>query len=127
MPPTHARCVFCIDGGLSLSAQLPSVTIANPSSREHRLAICTATDYLCNLRVCTLYPICDRASGESPPSLPHAGFFPLFVTEVTAADYRLPFPERIAILVAGHPGHDRETLRSFAILYDVRRFYIVYI
>jgi hypothetical protein len=48
-------------------------------------------------------------------------------TEVTAADYRLLFPERIAVLVAGHPGHDWEALRSFAVLYDVRRFYIVYI
>lgn len=38
--------------------------IANLSSREHRVAIGTATNSPRHLRVCTLYPFRDRAYGE---------------------------------------------------------------
>lgn len=38
-----------------------------------------------------------------------------------------PFLESTAVLVAGHPGDDREALRPFTVLSDVRRFYIVYV
>jgi hypothetical protein len=35
------------------------------------------------------------------------------------------FSERFAVLADGHPGDDREALRSFAVLHDVRRFDLV--
>ena len=41
-------------------------TIANLSSREHRVAICTATNSPRHLRVRTLYPFLDRAYSEFP-------------------------------------------------------------
>lgn len=41
------------------------------------------------------------------------------------ADYFL-FSERFAVLADGHPGDDREALRSFAVLHDVRRIDLVY-
>ena len=33
-----------------------------------------------------------------------------------------PFSEKVAVLADGYSGHDREALRSFAALHDVRRF-----
>jgi hypothetical protein len=40
----------------------------------------------------------------------------------SGADYGFSFSEKFAVLADGYPGDDREALRSFTVLHDVRRF-----
>ena len=61
---TRKVCLLCSWRMSVMCTQLLSGTIANLSSREHCVAICTATDALRYLRVRTLYSIHDRASGK---------------------------------------------------------------
>src|SRR6266702_4582447 len=125
MLPIHVRCVSCVNEMPVVRAQLLSGTIADLSSREHRLAICAATDSLRHLRVRTLYPIHDRASGKCPHFCPFSGFFWRLVRESSLEQRTLTtgfsFLESIAALDADCPADDREALRSFAVLHDVRR------
>ena len=108
-------------------AQLLFGIIANHSSHEHRMAICTATDSLCHMRVRILYPIFDRSSGKFPRFLPLRRILSasclreLPVTLTT----RPPFLVIIGGLVPGYPGTDREALRSFPPLHAVRFLDIV--
>jgi hypothetical protein len=54
-------------------AQLLLGTIGNYSSRERRVAICTATDSLRRMCVRVLYPILVHTSGKCPRFLPLQG------------------------------------------------------
>jgi hypothetical protein len=126
----HAQGVSRVLTGDVRCAQLLLDTIANDSSREHHVAICTATNCLRHLHVGVVYPFRDCACSECLPFLlPPRFFFVLIrggsLNRRLLTDF--PFSERIAVLVASHPGDDREAVRSFAVLYDVRRFDIVYI
>lgn len=126
----HAQGVSHVLMKIVRCAQLLSYTIANLSSRKHHVAVCAATDCLRYLLVGTVYPFCDRASGECLPFLsPLINLSPCSGSSLERRSLTTDFPssERTAVLVTGHPGDDREAIRSFAVLYDVRRFDIVYI
>jgi hypothetical protein len=126
----HTQGVSHVSTGTVRCAQPLSGTIANLSSREHHVAICTATNCLRHLRVGAVYPFRDCAYGEC------LSFFSLsdsvFVLVRGGSLKRrlltdFPFSERAAVLVTSPPGDDREAVCPFAVLYDVRCFYIVYI
>lgn len=71
-PKKRKVCLLCL-GIPVVCAQLLLGTIANRSSREHRMAICTATDSLRHMRIRILYHILDQASGKCPRLLPLRG------------------------------------------------------
>ncbi len=123
---THSRkvCLVCLWRMPVVCAQLLSGTIADLSSREHRLAICPATDSLCCRRDRNLYPILDRASRKCAHSHP-ARFLWRLVRESSPERRTLTtgfsFLETFAALDIGSPADQREALCSFAVLHDVRR------
>ena len=124
----HKRkvCLMCSWKMPAVCPQLLLNTILNLSSREHRVAICAATDSLRHLRVRILHPILDRASSNCPHFCPCPGFFRRLVCRSSLERRTLtigfPFSERISALDADFPADDRETLRSFAVLRDASAF-----
>ena len=103
------------------------VTIANKSSCEHCVAICSTTDSLRHNLVRALFPNLDCESSKYPRSLPCSGLCLVRGSSLGSwnADGRLPFSDNSGELVPGCAGDDRETLRSFAHSHYVRRLGIV--
>jgi len=82
---------------------------------------------LCTICVSVIYIRFSTARQVSAlPFYPCSGFFWRLVRgsslERRTLTTGFPFSEKIAVLADGYPGDDREALRSFAVLHDVRRF-----
>ena len=120
---TDARCISASQMFTRCSGL--SITIADLSSCERRMAICTAADTLHYLPVCDLCPIWGSASSRCPLFFPCSEFF-----RGCSLDHRrmlttgFTFSGRSEVLAEGHPSGDWEALRSFAFLHDVRCFYL---